>query len=252
MRRAVFIVAGFLMLALLANTPLKAQDDEFNKANKFYEDKDYDSAIRTYESILDNRIESAALYYNLGNAYFKKGDLGHAILYYMKAKRLAPSDEAIRHNLDFARQFSRVRMEGVTLNPIDSFIGSIVDPYRLNTLAWISSLCFILLFVFLILRYGIGLWNSYTKVGAILSLVLLVAAAGLTTFKYRSEYLTERAVIIAEESPVYTGPSSQSDVELDGAPGLIIKIIDQSGDFYNVLFENMRRGWIKKDLVAVI
>ncbi len=237
-----------LAMALIA----QAQEDDFDKANKYYEDKDYDSAVRMYESILDKDVESAALYYNLGNAYFKKGDLGHAILNYMKAKRLDPSDEAIRHNLDFARQFSRVRMEGVTLNPIDSFLGSVVDPYRLNTLAWISSVFFILFFVFLILRYGLGMWNTATKVGAIISLILLLTVAGLTTFKYRTEYLTERAVIVAEDSPVYTGPSDQSDKELEGAPGLVVKIIDQSGDYYNVLFENMRRGWIKKDLVAII
>lgn len=237
-----------LATALIAH----AQEDDFDKANKYYEDKDYDSAVRMYESILDKNVESAALYYNLGNAYFKKGDLGHAILNYMKAKRLDPSDEAIRHNLDFARQFSRVRMEGVTLNPIDSFLGSVVDPYRLNTLAWISSILFILFFVFLILRYGLGMWSTATKAGAIVSLVLLLTVAGLTTFKYRTEYLTERAVIVADDSPVYTGPSDQSDKELEGAPGLVVKIIDQSGDYYNVLFENMRRGWIKKDLVAII
>ncbi len=246
------IFAVALLLAVSSGVLAHAQEEDFNKANKFYEDKDFDSAIGTYESILDRNVESAALYYNLGNAYFKKGDLGHAILYYMKAKRLDPSDEAIRHNLEFASQFSRVRMEGVTLNPIDSFIGSIVDPYRLNTLAWISSLLFILFFVFLILRYGIGMWNTMTKVGAIVSLILLVSVAGLTTFKYRTDYLTKRAVILSDDSPVYTGPSDQSDKELDGAPGLVVKIVDQSGDYYNVLFENMRRGWIKKDLVAII
>lgn len=85
-----------------------------------------------------------------------------------------------------------------------------------------------------------------------MTLVLMVVSAGLTTFKYRHDYGTDRGIIIADESEVYTGPSEQSDVELEGAPGLVVEIIGQSNGFYNVLFENKRRGWIKKELVAEI
>jgi hypothetical protein len=59
-------------------------------------------------------------------------------------------------------------------------------------------------------------------------------------------------VIVAEEAPVTTGPSPQSDLELQGAPGLIVEIVGETPDYYNVLFENKRRGWLKKDLVAEI
>ena len=83
-------------------------------------------------------------------------------------------------------------------------------------------------------------------------MILLVIISGLTTFKYRNDYLTRRAVIIAEQPTVYTGASEQSDVELEGAPGLIVEILSESSDFYNVLFENKRRGWIKKALIAEI
>ena len=74
----------------------------------------------------------------------------------------------------------------------------------------------------------------------------------MTTFKYRQDFLARRAVIVAEDSQVHTGPSDQSEIELDGAPGLIVQIVEESGDYYNVLFENKRRGWIHKDLVAEI
>lgn len=229
-----------------------AQEEEFAMANKFYADKDFDSAIRLYESTINQGYESAPLYFNLGNAYFKKGDLGHAILNYLKAKRLDPSDEDIAHNLEFAQRFSRIQMEGVQLNPIEAFLSSLVDSYHLNSLAWISSIFFILLIGVLIARYGIGFNNALVRSGLIIALTLVVISSGLTTFKYRQEYLTKRGVIIAENSTVYTGPSEQSDVELEGAPGLIVEILDDSGDYYNVLFENKRRGWVKKSIIAEI
>lgn len=229
-----------------------AQTDEFAMANKFYEEKDYDNAIRMYKSILAQGWESGVLYYNLGNACFKAGDLGHAVLYYMRAKRLAPSDEDVTHNLKFAKQFSRVRMEGVKLNPIHTLFASMVAPYRLEHLAWLSSAFFILSLLLMMLRYGFGFNNTLLRLAGIAGIVLLIVSVGLTSFKYREDYLTERGVIIEEECPVYTGASERSEVDFQAAAGLVVEIMEEDGAFWNVLFENKRRGWIRKDLVAEI
>lgn len=224
----------------------------FAEANNLYEQKDYAGAIRAYQSILDQGVESGELYFNLGNACFKSGDLGRAVLYYFRAKRLSPNDRDIIDNLAFARRFSSVQMEGVQLNPINAFFVSIVDGYRLSFLAWVSSAIFVMLMGLLVVRAGLGVSGGAIKVGVVVVLVLLVASASLTAFKYRHEYLTRRAVILAEESPVYTGASDLSSIELQGAPGLVVEILDQSGEYFHVLFENKRRGWIKTDLVAEI
>ena len=221
-------------------------------ANRFYEDKDFASAIRMYQSILNRGVESANIHFNLANAYFKSGDLGHAVLYYSKARRLAPGDEDVAFNLEFAKQFSRVQMQGVELNPIRNFLVELVDTYELQRLAWIATALFIILLIGMTVRFGLGYNSSSVRILMVVSAILLVAAGSLTSFKYRYDYLTRRAVIIADESPVYTGASEQSEVELRGAPGLIVEITSESGDFLNVLFENKRRGWIKKGLVAPI
>ena len=152
------------MLLLMSASLLGADKspDEFVAANKFYEEKDYASAIRLYESIINQGNESAEVYFNLGNAYFKSGDLGYAVLYYTKARRLSPADEDIRHNLEFARRFSRVQMEGVQLNPINTFFDSLVDSYRLDFLAWVSSAFFVLFFLTVaagvVMLVGHGMW----------------------------------------------------------------------------------------------
>lgn len=244
----------FFAVLMLAGVSAWSADatEEFAQANKFYEERDYSSAIRLYQSVLAQGKESAAVFFNLGNAYFKSGDLGHAVLYYMKAKRLSPADDDIRHNLEFARRFSTVQMEGVELNPINTFFVSIVDTYRLTTMAWVSSALFVLFVIALILRYGLGLTGTMVRMTITFCLALVLISSALTTFKYRVDYLNRRAVIIAEDSPVLTGPSEQSDVELQGAPGLIVQILDESDSYYSVLFENKRRGWINKDLVAEI
>jgi hypothetical protein len=72
----------------------------------------YDRAILLYERIIEaGRVRNAGLYYNLGNAYLLKEDLGRAILNYRRAERLDGSDLNIQKNLAFARSRRIDRVE---------------------------------------------------------------------------------------------------------------------------------------------
>jgi len=248
----IVIVVLFLLLTTGLASGEVSPAEQFQAGNRYFEARQFDSALTTYLQIANEGAESAPLYYNIGNAYFRSGDLGHAVLYYLKARRLDPADADIADNLDFARRYTSIQMEGVELNPVSSLFKSIVEPYRLETLAWISSGCFFVLFAFLIVRFGLGFRGSIIRAGIYNTLFLLLVVATLTMVKYNNDYLTRRAVVIAQEGVVRTGPSELSDKELDVAPGLVMEILAESGDFYNVLFENKRRGWIKKELVAVV
>ncbi|MEW6050581.1 MAG: tetratricopeptide repeat protein [Candidatus Zixiibacteriota bacterium] len=252
MRRCLLICSVLFLSFLSATLVAASLDDDFRLGNNAYENKLYDDAIASYSRVLAGGLESSNLYFNLGNAYFKKGDLGHAIVNYLKASRLSPGDEDIKSNLAFARKFTSVQMEGVQLNPVRGLLTSIVDRFRLSTLAWLSSLLFLSFISLLIIRFGIGIIDDRIRPLAIVALSLFVLASALTTFKYRSEFQTRHAVIVAQECPVRTGPTDQSDLELQGAPGLVVEIVSESNDYYNVVFENMRRGWIKKSLVAEV
>ena len=66
----------------------------FQDANLFYSKGNYSKALLSYESLIDQKVQSSEMYYNLGNTYFKSNKIGHAILYYEKAKLLAPNNKA--------------------------------------------------------------------------------------------------------------------------------------------------------------
>lgn len=246
----ILLLLTFSVAALATEMPVV--DEEFVLANKFYEERDFASAIRLYDGILAQGVESAPLYFNLANAHFKNGDLGHAVLNYLRAQRLAPDDEAITANLEFARRFSSVQMEGVQLNPIKIFFQSLVGPYRLSTLAWLATGLFLAVMILMSLRYGFRVSGSGLRVSLVTLLIFMHGAMALTSFKYRNDYLTRRAVVVAEEAPVYTGPSENSDIELQSAPGLVVEVLEEDNGYFQVLFENKRRGWIHRDLVAEI
>jgi hypothetical protein len=145
-----------------------------------------------------------------------------------------------------------VQLEGVQLNPVNSLFESIVAPFRLSRLAWISSLCFVLLVGLMILRFGLGWMHSAIRPAIIFMLVLLACSSILTSYKYHHDYVTRWAVIVGDQADVRSGPTETAGLEFQGEPGLVVRIGGESGDFYDVIFENQRRGWVKKSLLAEV
>ena len=70
-----------------------AQENLFEQANDLYANGKYLEAINLYDSILNKKLESSELYYNLGNSYYKLSDWTNAIYYYEKSKKLKNSKE---------------------------------------------------------------------------------------------------------------------------------------------------------------
>ena len=96
-----------------AAAPATSADELWNVANQAYTEGDFEKAIADYEQILSQNLHSAALYYNLANAYFKQGKLGEALLNYNRASRIAPSDEDIRHNQAYAEKMTKDSIEKI-------------------------------------------------------------------------------------------------------------------------------------------
>lgn len=239
---------------LILNSPGYTLDVDslFLQANKHFEDKDYSLALNDYLGLEETGYVSASLYFNIGNCYFKEGKLGYAVLYYLRARRLSPNDEDINANLAFARQFMPTRLEGVEVNPITAFLGTVVAPFTLEALAWMASILFVIFMLFLSAVIYLQFRGLFFKITAYSLLALLIVSAGMTTYKYRTEYLTKKGVLVAEEARVYSAPTDDSDLEFIGAFGLTFEIDKAEDGYYLVVFENKRKGWIQKVNVEII
>ena len=129
MKRYIFILA-ILFLYTGVSFGQEAAGDPHNlffKGNSFYEKRDYEKAIEKYRKIVDLNMESGPLYYNIGNAYFKMGRIGYAILYYKKAHGLMPGDSDLRSNLAYAQSLTE---------------DSALQPHGTNRAAWLIKLPF--------------------------------------------------------------------------------------------------------------
>ena len=101
MKRIIIIIFSILYsLSIYASA-----NDSLHRANELYKSEKYQEAIKSYQAVIAMGKESAELHYNLGNSYFKSGDVPNAILHFERANVLQPNDEDILFNLELANQY---------------------------------------------------------------------------------------------------------------------------------------------------
>ena len=87
----------------IASVAYAQSDAQFTKANQDYAQGHFAEAISSYEALVSAGQWSANLFYDLGNAYFRTGDFGHAILNYERALALERHHPEATANLQIAR-----------------------------------------------------------------------------------------------------------------------------------------------------
>lgn len=114
MKKIAFLFLIYLLTACIEVAAANATM-LFEKANRLYREKKYAEAAELYEQMIASGIKSGAVYYNLGNSAYKKGQLSRAILNYERAKRLNPADENIQFNLKLAYSATTDKIEPIPL-----------------------------------------------------------------------------------------------------------------------------------------
>ena len=245
-----FAALCFLLVTVITLSPVNAQIDRerdpgyiFYKANAFYEDGKYDDAIKVYSGLIDQGLESGNLYYNMGNSYFKKGELGKAILNYERAKKLIPGDSDLKANYDFVLSKVRnvVSMETVTMH---NRVMAIYNSFTINGLTILLSLLYtiVLLFVFIFFIAKSGV--RYKTVFASFLLVFFL----LTTYAVfnRISANDREAVLIAGSSDAMFEPVESATVHFSIYEGSKVYIVQEKGDWLKIRRQDGKIGWIKK------
>ncbi len=101
-KKNIAIILTVILLSGISFSFASEETTTFQQGNEYYQQKHYDKAVETYEKLVQSGYEGTSLYYNLGNAYYRTGKVGYAILYYEKALKLSPGDDDIIHNLNIA------------------------------------------------------------------------------------------------------------------------------------------------------
>lgn len=235
--------------------PIAGQEDLFDQGNQLYLGDDFAGALDAYEAILREGLESGDLYHNLGNAYFKTGDLGRSILSYERALKLAPRDPDVRANLELARSLTADEIEPMTRFWVLSFLSWWVHLLPLGALILVVALAYlfgagVLSFRILARPEGLGSVGRWALAGS--GVVLLLFG---TTLLAREEILggTEWGIILVEEVAVQSAPSQEDDLTLFHVhEGTKIRLDQRTSEWSEVVLEDGRVGWVPSGVLEGI
>ena len=242
LRRATSVVACFV----LALTTGFAADIStgFDSANKLYEQGKFSEAASAYEKLVQSGSVSPALYFNLGNAYFKSGQLGRALAAYHHAEKLSPRDPDVRANLLFVRG----QVQGPTLSPtsLQRWLASLT----VNEWATITAVLFWLFLSLLVLIQFRPAWKQPLRNFLMLSgIATLLVGACLAAAAVNASIPS--AIVVSHDALLHNGPLDEAPGNFTIHDGDEVSVVDTKSDWLQVRLNDNRVGWLKRDQVVL-
>ena len=256
-----FIISIFI---ILFGIHIVSGQNLLERANAEYDKDRYADALQLYLQVAKEEGISSDLYYNIGNTYYRMGDLGHAILYYERALILDPQNDDARTNLEFVNTKIQTRIvenKSFVAQEIDNLIYSQTS----NTWAVISVVSFIiviggvLMYIFtttIILR-KIGFFG-----GGIMLLISIISIA--FSFVVKSKVEAGNQVILIKPSVTLSTvprvPKDKNEEAFILTAGNKVTVVDSVENhvgeehemWYDVKADATHRAWLKRSDVEKI
>jgi tetratricopeptide (TPR) repeat protein len=229
-------------------------EDAFHAGNAAFQQGDYASAIHIYEDLMAQGYRSGALYYNLGNAYYRSGKISAAILNYERARHWIPKDEDLAHNLEVSRLALVDQIEPVPRlilwNYWDSFRDSLSMEVltAIGYLAYLAALCCIAL---ILLSEGPSA-RRRGLAGVVGAVLVLGAAVLLLDAKVSGLKDRDFGIIITPVVEVKNAPDSEGPSAFVLHEGTKLRVTDQVGTWIQIRLADGKVGWLQADSVEII
>lgn len=230
--------------ALQEATPAPA--DRFQAGNSLYQAGDHAGALDAWLGLYEDGFESGELHYNIGNAYFRVGELGRAILFYERARVALPRDESVRTNLELARSLTADQITPLPGFWVPRVVGWAVQLVPRGWLIAILALGYLGLASILLYRLlsaGPPYWTRHAAVAAaaltfVVGTNLLIREFGIGR--------AERGVILQTEAAVQSAPSDDPSLQLFTIhEGAVVRIDRRSSDWLEIVLEDGKVGWVR-------
>lgn len=254
-RRATHIITlAVLLLSFSTHTYAESADEQFQKANELYKIGNYEQSIDTYNQILNSGYQSAPLYYNLGNAEFRNGNLGRAILNYERALRLSPSDKDIQANLAFAQSKTEDNINEIPSFFLAEWVQSITHLFSAN--GW-AILCIVLMCVVCAVWALFFLARSYNAKkasffsGLALTVILILSFINLCV-SHNKATSHDEAIIMLPAVSVKTSPESDAADKFLLHEGTKVEVEDILNEWAKIRLADGNTGWTENSNLETI
>ncbi|HCR36980.1 MAG TPA: hypothetical protein DIU37_02400 [Opitutae bacterium] len=242
-RKLTWYFIGTCMLGLTALQAGSSAETFFQEGNEAFTEGKYKEAVELYDRSL-TKEQTTAGQFNLGNAYAKLGETGHAILHYERVLVIDPSNPDAKANL------AHLRKEADLIPGTESRWTRYASSMAVNNWVWLAALAFWVMLIFLLLPtlYGFRKRLSYTLAGLACA---GFAACGIALAAYHMQ--SKQAVIIAHEASIKITPTPSSNAIAYGRAGEIVTLDGAFHEPYaRVETAQGQTGWIEQSAIASI
>ena len=243
MKQLVFI---FLIItqSILAQT-------SFDKGNNLYQKGKYNEAIIAYESILKSGQESAELYFNLGNCYYKLNKVAPAIYNFEKSLLLNPTDNEIKNNLAFAQKTTIDEIIEAPKVGFSKIIQDFTSIFHYDVWAWI---CIFLATLFLLCFLGYYFSNTtilkrvfFTSL--VFVLLFLVGGFFAAFYEKNIDDKERPAIVFPEVVSIKSEPKSTSEEVFVLHAGTKVLVLESLNNYKKIQLADLKEGWIEKNAI---
>lgn len=222
-------------------------DKEYAKGNYLQASKDYSDLLKVGESV--------ELYYNLGNCYYRLGNITKSIIAYEKAHRLSPSDRDVTFNLEFVREKTIDKIERQEKNFFSAGYTMLQNLMDMDAWACLSIVAFFAcLGMAMLFLLGRDEWMR--KLGFYVALLSVFVFVFSTLFAWQQKHnfdARDRAVVVAPSASVKLTPSDSSADAVVVHEGTAVQIVDRTmSDWYSVKLDDGKEGWLKRNSLEII
>lgn len=244
-----------IAVILVSTIAFASEADELMKqGNQFYQDKQFENAIDTYQKIINVGYVGTSLYYNLGNSYYRDGKIGYAILYYEKALELSPGDDNVMHNLAIAN--------AKTVDKIDTLPKFFLFQWWESILALfpVSGWTLMVYLFYLLLLCSIGLYffargmniQRYSVFSGLILALFLVITTALWIVSLNREFTVKNAIVVEPAAAVKLSPDSTSNDAFVIHEGLKVRELDRVESWVKIRLQDGKEGWIEQNEIGTI
>jgi tetratricopeptide (TPR) repeat protein len=192
----------------------------------------FEGAVKLYEQLLESGFINGQIYYNLGNAYYRLGMPGKAIIYYRRAERLLPRDADIKANInllkrDFAdRETISQKPEILKVACFWYFYLNLSEITAITIYIYLALIASILSIIFLRLQ-----WIKKIIIVFASCFLVLIISLGIKAYNQNS---VEMGVVIVNESKIRYGPGEEYEPRFKIHEGAEVRIEEKKDKWYKV------------------
>jgi tetratricopeptide (TPR) repeat protein len=244
----------FLLFVLLILCPVRITGAgeiarTFLDGIKDYKEDRFAEAAAAFSKVADEGIKNGKLFYDLGNAYLKNGDIGDAVLWYERALKLLPHDPDLKFNHEYAVSLTRDEKgdKDIALVRILFFWKYLLSQTRIQWVAIVFNLIFWILMTVRVVRRE----KRFKTLGHVMLVLGLILTLTAIYNDYEIDFNKE-AVILPDRVSIRSGLTDDATELFVLHAGAKVRIEMEKDDHIRIFFSEGKIGWIKKSDAGVI